>query len=72
MSYGFQDFIEAVRGQLARLLANPEFVECTCGAGAKSGLHRIHVDPELGFEVGIFLGRAPDGAAAGGLSQLAE
>lgn len=67
MSYEFQDFIddvratlrrgqgkaevEAVRGQLARLLANPEFVERSCGTGAKPGLHRIHADPELGFEV---------------------
>ena len=67
MSYEFDDFIEdvratlrrghgsteieAVRGHLARLLANAAFVERTCGAGAKAGLHRIHVDPELGFEV---------------------
>ena len=67
MSYEFENFIEevratlrrghgsteieAVRGHLARLLANAAFVERTCGAGAKAGLHRIHVDAELGFEV---------------------
>jgi hypothetical protein len=75
MSYEFQDFIEdvrttlrrgqgkadveAVRGQLARLLANPAFVEHTCGAGAKPGLHRIHVDPELGFEVLAYVNEKP-------------
>lgn len=67
MSYEFQDFIEdvratlrrgqgraeveAVRAQLARLLSNPAFVARNCGAGATPGLHRIHVDAELGFEV---------------------
>ena len=67
MSYEFDQFItdvrktlrrgsgpaelEGVRQELAKLLANGEFVERTCGAGAEGGLHRLHVDDELGFEV---------------------
>lgn len=67
MSYDFDQFVsevratlrrgsgaaelEDVRQRLAKLLANGEFVERTCGAGAAGGLHRLHVDKELGFEV---------------------
>ena len=43
--------VEAVRKRLETLLADRDFVEKTCGAGAKNGLHRLHTDPELGFEV---------------------
>lgn len=43
--------VEAVRRRLEALLADRDFVEKTCGAGAKAGLHRLHSDPELGFEV---------------------
>jgi predicted metal-dependent enzyme (double-stranded beta helix superfamily) len=43
--------LERVRRGLARLLANRAFVERTCGSGAAGGLHRLHVDDELGFEV---------------------
>lgn len=43
--------LEEVRRGLAKLLANGAFVERTCGPGAKGGLHRLHVDDELGFEV---------------------
>ena len=67
MSYDFEEFmadthatlkrgsgpaeLEQVRRGLAKLLANGGFVERTCGPGAKGGLHRLHVDHELGFEV---------------------
>jgi predicted metal-dependent enzyme (double-stranded beta helix superfamily) len=67
MSYDFDQFVaevratlrhgsgaaelEDVRQKLAKLLANGEFVERTCGAAAADGLHRLHVDKELGFEV---------------------
>jgi predicted metal-dependent enzyme (double-stranded beta helix superfamily) len=67
MSYEFEQFItdvratlrrgaggaelEGVRQRLAKLLANGAFVERTCGPGAAGGLHRLHVDDELGFEV---------------------
>ena len=67
MSYEFDQFIadvratlrrghgaaelEDVRQRLAKLLGNGAFVERTCGAGAAGGLHRLHVDGELGFEV---------------------
>ena len=67
MSYEFEQFItevretlrrgsgaaelEDVRQRLAKLLSNSAFVERTCGAGAEGGLHRLHVDDELGFEV---------------------
>jgi predicted metal-dependent enzyme (double-stranded beta helix superfamily) len=43
--------LEAVRKRLGALLADGGFVEKTCGNGAQNGLHRLHVDPELGFEV---------------------
>lgn len=43
--------LEAVRSQLARLLANAEFVERTCGEQARSGLHLLYEDPRLGFQV---------------------
>lgn len=67
MSYDFDQFIadaratlrrgsgpaelEQVRRGLAKLLANEAFVERACGPGVKGGLHRLHVDDELGFEV---------------------
>lgn len=75
MSYDFHEFvadvrrtlkagddpkqIETVRRQLARLLANADFVEETCGPKARPGLHRIHVDPELGFEVLAYVNEKP-------------
>ena len=46
-----QAALEAVRRDLAQLLANPEFVERTCGRGAPQGLHLLHEDAELGFQV---------------------
>lgn len=67
MSYDFDQFIsdtraslrcgsgladlEQVRRGLGKLLANGAFVERTCGPNAAGGLHRLHVDDELGFEV---------------------
>lgn len=67
MSYDFDQFIadaratlrrgsgpaelEDVRRGLSKLLANAAFVERTCGPSAKGGLHRLHVDDKLGFEV---------------------
>jgi predicted metal-dependent enzyme (double-stranded beta helix superfamily) len=67
MSYDFDQFItdvraalrrgsgaaelQEVRRGLAQLLANGGFVDRTCGSGAAGGLHRLHVDDELGFEV---------------------
>lgn len=46
-----KDDIDKVRQLLTKLLANKDFVEKTCGAGAEGGLHRIYVDPDMGFEV---------------------
>ena len=43
--------MEDVRQRLAKLLSNSTFVEQTCGSGAEGGLHRLHVDDKLGFEV---------------------
>jgi len=43
--------LERVRQCLAKLLANQAFVEQTCGPTAEAGLHVIHEDPELGFQV---------------------
>jgi predicted metal-dependent enzyme (double-stranded beta helix superfamily) len=43
--------LEDVRKRLATLLANSSFVRRTCGPAATGGLHRLHVDGELGFEV---------------------
>jgi hypothetical protein len=43
--------LEQVRQSLTKLLANHVFVEKTCGPSAEGGLHRIYVDPDLGFEV---------------------
>src|SRR3546814_19763628 len=40
---------EQVRKDLERLLANPEFVEATCGAAAKPGRHTLYRDPDLDF-----------------------
>ncbi len=43
--------LEGVRQRLAKLLANSAFVQRTCGPDATGGLHCLHVDDELGFEV---------------------
>jgi predicted metal-dependent enzyme (double-stranded beta helix superfamily) len=43
--------LETVRQALARLLANGAFVERTCGADTKPGLHLLYEDGELGFQV---------------------
>ncbi|MFZ1908518.1 MAG: hypothetical protein WAU52_05485 [Burkholderiales bacterium] len=43
--------LEDVRQRLAKLIANGAFVQRTCGPAATGGLHRLHVDDELGFEV---------------------
>ena len=67
MSYDFDQFIadtratlrrgsgpaelEDVRQRLAKLLSNSAFIQRTCGPAATGGLHRLHVDGELGFEV---------------------
>jgi predicted metal-dependent enzyme (double-stranded beta helix superfamily) len=67
MSYDFDRFIadaratlrrgsgpaelEEIRRGLATLLGNAAFVERSCGSSAKGGLHRLHVDDKLGFEV---------------------
>lgn len=67
MSYEFDQFIvdvrgtlqrgagpanlESVRQRLTQLLANSAFVERICGPGAAGGLHRLHIDDQLGFEV---------------------
>ncbi|MGH8735818.1 MAG: hypothetical protein ACREVC_00460 [Burkholderiales bacterium] len=67
MSYEFDQFITEVRQTLRRgsgpaeldevhrrlalLLANSAFVERNCGRDATGGLHRLHIDDELGFEV---------------------
>ncbi len=40
---------EQVRQKLERLLAEPDFVEATCGASAQPGRHLLYRDPELDF-----------------------
>lgn len=42
---------EQVRLRLERLLANPDFVERTCGDKVSPGLTVLHDDKELGFQV---------------------
>jgi len=56
---GGPDALEAVRRSLARLLANATFVERTCGAAAKPGLHLLHEDAELGFQVLAHINEKP-------------
>jgi predicted metal-dependent enzyme (double-stranded beta helix superfamily) len=51
--------LEAVRRSLARLLANAAFVERTCGPEAKPGLHLLHEDGELGFQVLAHINEKP-------------
>lgn len=43
--------LEQVRSALAKLLANKEYVEKTCGATATAGLHLLYEDPDYGFQV---------------------
>jgi hypothetical protein len=42
---------EAVRCNLERLLANPEFIAKYCGDDAPQGLKVLYEDPALGFQV---------------------
>ena len=51
--------LEAVRQSLARLLANGAFVARTCGPGAEQGLHLLHEDGELGFQVLAHINEKP-------------
>ncbi len=51
--------LEAVRQSLARLLANGEFVERTCGPAAKPGLHLLYEDQALGFQVLAHINEKP-------------
>ena len=51
--------LEVVRRSLARLLGNAAFVERTCGAEAKSGLHLLHEDTGLGFQVLAHINEKP-------------
>ena len=51
--------LEAVRQSLARLVTNEAFVERTCGAAAQQGLHLLHEDPELGFQVLAHINEKP-------------
>jgi hypothetical protein len=51
--------LEAVRQALARLLANAEFVERTCGPAAKPGLHLLFEDQDLGFQVLAHINERP-------------
>jgi predicted metal-dependent enzyme (double-stranded beta helix superfamily) len=56
---GGPEALEAVRQSLARLLANAAFVERTCGPEAKPGLHLLHEDAELGFQVLAHINEKP-------------
>jgi len=51
--------LEAVRQALARLLANADFVDRTCGAAAEPGLHLLHEDREFGFQVLAHINEKP-------------
>lgn len=51
--------LEAVRGALARLLANAAFVERTCGPQATPGLHLLYEDADLGFQVLAHINEKP-------------
>ena len=42
---------EEVRQNLERLLANPDFVEATCGEAVPRGLKLLYEDSGLGFQV---------------------
>jgi predicted metal-dependent enzyme (double-stranded beta helix superfamily) len=42
---------EQVRLNLERLLSNPDFVAKYCGDDAPKGLHLLHEDKDLGFQV---------------------
>jgi hypothetical protein len=42
---------EEVRVKLEHLLANPDFVEKYCGDAVPRGLHMLHDDKDLGFQV---------------------
>jgi hypothetical protein len=51
--------LAAVRQSLARLLANAEFVERTCGAAATPGLHLLYEDKALGFQILAHINEKP-------------
>jgi hypothetical protein len=51
--------LEAVRQSLARLLANADFVERTCGAAATAGLHMLYEHPDLGFQILAHINEKP-------------
>ena len=51
--------LEAVRQSLARLLANADFVERTCGPAATPGLHLLYEDAGLGFQVLAHINEKP-------------
>lgn len=42
---------EEVRVKLESLLANPDFISQHCGEGTPRGLHVLHDDADLGFQV---------------------
>ena len=42
---------EQVRVRLEELLANPDFVQRTCGDDAPQGLKVLYEDPKLGFQI---------------------
>jgi predicted metal-dependent enzyme (double-stranded beta helix superfamily) len=42
---------EEVRVKLESLLSNPEFINEHCGEGTPRGLHVLHDDPDLGFQI---------------------
>ncbi|HKC43204.1 MAG TPA: hypothetical protein VKC64_05210 [Burkholderiales bacterium] len=51
--------LETVRRSLARLLANAEFVDRTCGPAATPGLHLLYEDKALGFQVLAHINEKP-------------
>lgn len=71
MGYSLQDFcrdatgilkagstrqhVEKVKAHMERLLVDPGFVKEYFNEQQPLGLHRIHVDPRLGFEVMTYL-----------------
>ena len=42
---------EEVRVKLESLLSNPDFISEHCGEGTPRGLHVLHDDPDLGFQI---------------------
>ena len=42
---------EEVRIKLESLLSNPDFIREHCGEGTPRGLHVLHDDPDLGFQI---------------------